>query len=371
MECASCGADIDAMDRYCPACRLPNGQGSRHPRFGPAERDPGPTIAPRVTLDGERPCPRCRSGLRTRDHYCRSCGLDVSMLAPPPPVSRTGGVWMTPGPLTVDSYKPLGRLSLVMRVLVLLIAVSAVVTVGVSLVLWRMISDDSLLTAGLPTVDADWIALDQWVHRLAVAQAGLLVVVAIATVLWSRRGYRNLGCLGVKGRRLAPFWATYAWLIPGVNLFLPKLIVDDTWRASDPDVPAGSARWRTTPVPTANHMWWISTIVALPTVALALAAILSIRDRPVDLAEVHATQGSLLVLAVAELLVVFASILFTRTISGVTERQLARAARIGPARRPSMHPPVVDDEPRPPVRTPIKGPVLLHTAGAGASAGRY
>jgi hypothetical protein len=196
-------------------------------------------------------------------------------------------------------------------------------------------------------------------------------VVALLTVAWSRRGYRNLGCLGVKGRRLAAFWATYAWLIPGVNLILPKLIVDDTWRASDPDVPSGSERWRTIPVPTANHMWWISTIVALPTVALALAAILSIRDRPVDLAEVHATQGTLLVLAVAEMLVVFAAILFSRTISGVTDRQRARATRLGPAHRPSMRPPVVEDEPSPAVRAPSKGPVLLHSAGAGASAGRY
>lgn len=370
MECASCGADIDAIDRYCPACRLPNVQGSRHPRFGPAERDPGPTIAPRVAAEGERPCPRCRAGLRTRDHYCRSCGLDVSRLAPPPPISRTGGVWMTPGPLTVDSYKPLARLSVVMRVLVLVLTVTAVVTAGVSLLLWRMISEDSLLTAGLPTVDADWIVLDEWVHRLAMVQAGLLVLVALLTVTWSRRGYRNLGCLGVTGRRLAPFWATYGWMIPGVNLIVPKLIVDDTWRASDPELPSGSARWRTAAVPTANHMWWISTIVALPTVALALAALLSIRDRPVDLAEVHATQGALLVLAVAEMLLVFAAILFSRTISSVTDRQVARAVRIGPARRPSMRPPKVE-EATPPARTSSKGPVLLHTAGAGASAGRY
>jgi len=370
MECASCRADIDAMDRYCPACRLPNVQGSRHPRFGPAEKDPGPAIAPRVAAEGERPCPRCRSGLRSRDHYCRSCGLDVSQLAPPPPISRTGGVWLTPGPLTVDAYRPLTRLSIAMRVLILLLTVAAVVTVGISLMLWRTLADGSWITAGLPTVDAGWVVLYQWVHRLAVVQAGLLAVLALLTISWSRRGYRNLGCLGVSGRRLAPFWATYGWLIPGANLIIPKLIVDDTWRASDPDVASGSSQWRTETIPTANHMWWISTIVALPTVALALATILGTNDQPVDLAAVHATQGSLLVLAVAEVLVVFASILFSRTISGVTERQLARATRLGPAARPTMRPPAVE-EPVAPIVPPLKGPVLLHSAGAGASAGRY
>ncbi len=135
---------------------------------------------------------------------------------------------------------------------------------------------------------------------------------------------------------------------------------------SGPGRPSGA----TPTVPTANHMWWISTIVALPTVALALAAFLSTVDRPVDLAEVHATQGSLLVLAVAEMLVVFAAILFSRTITGVTERQRERATRIGPARRPTMRPPVVE-EPAPPTVPVTKGPVLLHSAGAGASAGRY
>ncbi|MGZ4682667.1 MAG: DUF4328 domain-containing protein [Acidimicrobiales bacterium] len=370
MECASCGADIDAIDRYCPACRLPNVQGSRHPRFGPAERDPGPAIAPRVAAEGERPCPRCRSGLRSRDHYCRSCGLDVSRLAPPPPISRTAGVWMTPGPITVDSYRPLGRLSMILKVMILLITVAAVVTVGISLLLWRTLSDGSTLAAGFPSVDAGWVVLDQWVHRLAMAQAALLTVAALLTIAWSRRGYRNLGCLGVSGRRHAAFWATWGWLIPGANLIIPKLIVDDTWRASDPELESGSAQWRSAVVPTANHMWWISTIVALPTVALALAAILSTGDQPVDLAEVHATQGSLLVLAVAEMLVVFAAILFARTITGVTERQRARAERLGPAARPSMRPPVVDEPPAPIVPT-SKGPVLLHSTGAGASAGRY
>ena len=292
MECASCGADIDAMDRYCPACRLPNMQGSRHPRFGPAERDPGPAIAPRVAAEGERPCPRCRSGLRTRDHYCRSCGLDVSRLAPPPPISRTGGVWMTPGPLTVDSYQPLGRLSVVMRVLMLVIDRAGGrdrrrQPAAVAHDRRRLAARPPGCRRSTRTGSCSTSGCTAW----RWPRPALLVVVALLTVAWTRRGYRNLGCLGVTGRRLAPFWATYGWLIPGVNLIVPKLIVDDTWRASDPDLPSGSARWRPRPVPTANHMWWISTIVALPTVALALAAILSTGDRPVDLAEVHATQG--------------------------------------------------------------------------------
>jgi hypothetical protein len=151
---------------------------------------------------------------------------------------------------------------------------------------------------------------------------------------------------------------------------VPKLIVDDTWRASDADVASGSSRWRSLAVPTANHMWWISTIIALPTVALALATVLATGAQPTDLAAIHALQGSLLVLAVAEMLVVFAAILFSRTISGVTERQRARANRLGPAVRPSLRPPVADAVP-PPLATVPDAPVLLHGVGAGASAGRY
>ena len=160
----------------CRTCRAAATRGSGRPSATPGRPSP-----PGWPLEGERPCPRCRSGLRTRDHYCRSCGLDVSRLAPPPPISRTGGVWMTPGPLTVDAYQPLGRLSIVMRVLVL-----AAHPRGrrhrrrqPAAVAYRSPSG-SLLTAGLPTVDADWVVLDQWVHRLAMAQAGLLVVVGAA-----------------------------------------------------------------------------------------------------------------------------------------------------------------------------------------------
>jgi hypothetical protein len=117
-------------------------------------------------------------------------------------------------------------------------------------------------------------------------------------------------------------------------------------------------------------MWWISTIVALPIVALALIAILSTGDQPVDLADVHAAQGTLMVLAVAEVLLVFAAVLFSRVITGVTDRQRAKATRLGPAASPTIRPPVVEPT-SVPVLPVTEGPVLLHSAGAGASAGRY
>ena len=42
--------------------------------------------------------PPLRGRRPERDHYCRSCGIDVARLAPPPPTGRTVGVWTGPGP---------------------------------------------------------------------------------------------------------------------------------------------------------------------------------------------------------------------------------------------------------------------------------
>src|SRR3954462_1581560 len=150
MECASCRADLDAIDRYCPACRAPNMQGTLRPRFGPAIPDPGPMIATRVVPPGSRPCPRCQDGIRPNDTYCRSCGLDVSLLAPLPPSDRTVGVWTTPAPHGLDSYRPLPRPTVVLRALVVLIAFIGCLLAAVGLLLWTKLGGGDLPFVTIP-----------------------------------------------------------------------------------------------------------------------------------------------------------------------------------------------------------------------------
>lgn len=388
MECASCRADLEPHDRYCPACRLPNLQGTRHPRFGPPEVEPPPLFAPRVVAKGARPCPRCHDGIRSRDNFCRSCGLDVSRLPAPPPTSNTVGVWTTPGPQGLDVYRPLTRRTQTLQLLVLAIALSGVGLAAVSLMLWRSLDGGSWPYVALPRPGLGWTTLQLWATRLAVLQVGMLVIASVLTIAWTGRAYRNLSGLEVHNRRLGPAWATLGWLVPVVNLVVPKAIFDSTWRASDPepDRVDGSAR---RPVPTVNHLWWVCTLVALPTVALALVELASIgTEPPLDIAGVHATRAVFVLLAVAEILLVFAALLFVSTLGGIAERQRARALRLGPpaalARRQAGEPDpegavpeAALTEPSEPAGLlrphvpPARVPALVHLVGGDTRAGRY
>jgi Domain of unknown function (DUF4328)/Double zinc ribbon len=330
MECVSCRADLDATDRYCPACRAPNMRCTRHPRFGPPLRDPGPIVAPRVVPAGSRPCPRCHDGIRPRDTYCRSCGLDVSLLAPLPPSDRTVGVWTTPGPQGLDAYRSLRRPTLVLQSFVVLIALVGLGLAAASLLLWRKLGGGVMPLFSAPSTSVAWSQLHLWAVRMAAVQLGLVVVASLLTVAWTRRAYRNLSGLDVRGKRLPPVWATLGWFVPGANLVVPKAIFDYTWRASDP-APDRGGDWRRRPIPTVNHLWWICTLVALPTVVLALVELSSIDSAPpTRLGDIHDGRAALMLLAVAELLVVFAAALFFRTLGGIAARQARRAERLGP-----------------------------------------
>src|SRR4051794_34028231 len=225
MECVNCRADLAATDRYCPACRAPNMAGTRHPRFGPAERDPGPIVAPRVIDAGARPCPRCHDGIHAGDVYCRSCGLDVSLL-PPPPRHRNSGVWTTPGPQGTDVYRPIRGFTRVLQGFVILSAALGLVLAVVSVLLWRKLGGGTLPNLELSTTSWSWSQLQGWAFSLAKAQVVVLGAAMVLTIGWTRRAYRNLSGLDVQTKRLNPVWATVGWVVPGLNLVMPKVIVD-------------------------------------------------------------------------------------------------------------------------------------------------
>lgn len=78
----------------------------------------------------------------------------------------------------------------------------------------------------------------------------------IAFLAWFSRAYRNLGRLGVPGLRYTPGWAVGAWFVPILNLFRPKQIANDIWRASDPQLARRGEGWQGRDVSPWLHWWW-------------------------------------------------------------------------------------------------------------------
>jgi hypothetical protein len=165
----------------------------------------------------------------------------------------------------------------------------------------------------------------------------VLLIAAVLFLLWFRRAYRNLAALGARQLRFAEGWAIGAWLVPLLSLVRPKQLLNDVWRASDPDLPAEEdGSWRRQPVPSVLTWWWMTFLASMITRAvttesvhtLAVLMTFGLLNRPLD--QVQPTSG---VQALADLLTVIAGLLALRVVRMTTARQQARAARLATAPR--------------------------------------
>lgn len=97
---------------------------------------------------------------------------------------------------------------------------------------------------------------EELVRVADVIRFGVFVAAAIAFLAWFSRAYRNIERLGVPGLRYTPGWAVGAWFVPILNLFRPKQVANDIWRASDPQVTRRSEGWHGRDVSPWLHWWW-------------------------------------------------------------------------------------------------------------------
>lgn len=103
--------------------------------------------------------------------------------------------------------------------------------------------------------------------RQAVAGLILVVTLVAATVvfiMWFHRAYKNLSALGATGLRYGTGWAIGAWFVPFLNLWRPKQIANDIWRASDRGArPDQGIDWREKTVPGFLTAWWAVWVVSI------------------------------------------------------------------------------------------------------------
>lgn len=166
---------------------------------------------------------------------------------------------------------------------------------------------------------------------VGVAQLIVFVVTLIFWLRWFSRAYKNLPSLGAQHLRFSPGWAVGAWFVPFLNLFRPKAMTDDTWRASDPNAPPvqGDA-WREKRVTPLLHWWWALFI---------LSAILGNFLFRMAFGEESETIEGLLSFNLASILSNFLdiplSILAILVVREITGRQMTRAHRLQLGTAPS------------------------------------
>jgi serine/threonine-protein kinase len=168
-----------------------------------------------------------------------------------------------------------------------------------------------------------------WIGAL---QAAWFLVTAALWLAWFRRAYRNLPALGARRLRFRPWWAVGAWLLPVFSLFRPKQVLNDIWRASDPDLPPDqAATWRGRPVAELLGWWWLAFVASVLVRSITTDAVHAAADfmllglLPERLDRFQASAG---MQVLADLLTVLCGLLALRVVRRTTARQDERAARV-------------------------------------------
>jgi Protein kinase domain/Domain of unknown function (DUF4328) len=169
-------------------------------------------------------------------------------------------------------------------------------------------------------------------------QALWFLVSAAAFLAWFRRAYTNLAPLGARRLRYGRWWTLGAWVLPVFSLFRPKQLMNDIWRASDPNLPADMGdRWRGRPVTALLGWWWITFLVSIlvrsiTTEAVHAAAwVMTLGLLP---SQLDRFQASADMQVLANLLTVLAGLLALRVVRRTTIRQEQRVACLAGASGP-------------------------------------
>ena len=219
-----------------------------------------------------------------------------------------------PGP----AYEPLGtRAKWVVVVLVLAVAADLVAIVS-GVAEYRLLGR---IDAGEFVSDADVDANDMRQAAVGIVQLVLYVVAAFLFIRWFHRAYKNLLALGAGQLRFSPGWAIGAWFVPFLNLWRPKQIANDIWRASDPRYPTGATGWwRDGDVPAVFQAWWALFLLSNWSSQVALRLSLSGE-------EASELQGATLTYLVSDATDLAAAILAVVVVLRTTARQDQRAWR--------------------------------------------
>jgi hypothetical protein len=177
---------------------------------------------------------------------------------------------------------------------------------------------------------------DDRVATVGLLQVGAYAVCAIAFLIWYGRAFRNLERLGARGLQWGKRWVIAYWFIPIVSLLMPKQVIDDIWRASDPELPAVTHEWEKSRVPVLFHVWWILWIVSAFVANALFRSSLDAQENPDELVSV-ATEY--VVIDVIDLIPAVLAILVVRkTTDRQEERRIRRERGELPETAPALQP---------------------------------
>jgi hypothetical protein len=165
---------------------------------------------------------------------------------------------------------------------------------------------------------AEASASDNRESAIALLQILALIVGAIFFIRWFLNAYRNVDVLGGT-RAFTEKWAGWAWFVPFLNLWRPKQIANEIWRAGDPD-DRNQYPSQTTPVWGGLTLWWLCWLAS--NFASQIAARMAFSGNTAQ-----ALKNSTAVYLVGDSIDIVAAALAIVMILRITSRQEERAAK--------------------------------------------
>jgi hypothetical protein len=147
-----------------------------------------------------------------------------------------------------ESYVPLdGR----RQAVTIVFAGIAVVSVAAVVIDILDVSILNRLIAGETVTDAELNADDGRMRLVGLLQFAAYIAGAVVFIRWMHRAYLNVDAVAPQERRYGHGWAIGSWFVPFLNLWRPKQIANDIWRAGGSDEP-GALLW----------FWWAVYLVS-------------------------------------------------------------------------------------------------------------
>jgi Domain of unknown function (DUF4328) len=138
------------------------------------------------------------------------------------------------------SYIPLRGCVLVATVALGLMAVLCAAPIGFGLAELRIA--DRILAVE-PVSDAELMAIDDRNAVMRWVSLAIWIIAAIAFIRWLHPAYYNVGVVAAAERRYEHGWAIGGWFVPILNLWRPKQVINDVWRAGGRDAQDAQPGW--------------------------------------------------------------------------------------------------------------------------------
>ncbi|HEY6531182.1 MAG TPA: DUF4328 domain-containing protein, partial [Acidimicrobiales bacterium] len=121
---------------------------------------------------------------------------------------------------------------------------------------------------------SSWMSADDNVAAVLVVGGALIVALLVLLSLLTRRAHRTLAALDPEGLRWSASWAGWLWLIPGLTLHVPWLVLDEPRQVAAASR-AGRLEGDSWRGPRCSRLgWWWFAVVALSVGSVVGATVL-------------------------------------------------------------------------------------------------